>query len=77
MGWADLVLCMSKVHLEVLHGQFPGHAEKTRLFLRYAGLGDREVDDPIGQPEEVYRTTRDLIETGLEDLLKRDAYAKP
>ena len=41
------------------------------------GLGDREIDDPIGQPEEVYRTTRDLIETGLEALLKRDAYAKP
>ena len=77
LDWADLVLCMSTVHLEVLHDQFSDRIEKTHLFLKYAGLGDREVDDPIGQPEEVYRTTRDLIETGLEALLKRDAYAKP
>jgi len=77
LEWADLVLCMSKVHLEVLHGQFSDQAGKIHLFLKYAGLGEREVDDPIGQPEEVYRATRDVIEAGLEALLKRDAYVKP
>ena len=77
MAWADLVLCMAAVHFEVLHDQFPEHIEKTHLFLKYAGLGERDVDDPIGQPDEVYRRTRDIVGSGLEAVLKRDAYAKP
>ncbi|MBI5243451.1 MAG: hypothetical protein HY922_07150 [Elusimicrobia bacterium] len=77
MRWADVVLGMAAVHIDVLHDQFSEHIPKTHLFLDYAGLGERDVDDPIGQSEKVYLRARDLIEAGLEGIVKRGAHAKP
>jgi protein-tyrosine-phosphatase len=77
MKWADLVLGMAGHHVEALHDLFSEHIGKTHLFLEFAGTGTRDVDDPIGQPDEVYQRARDIIEAGIEAMIERNAHAKP
>ena len=77
MKWADIVLGMEALHVEALHDLFSEHIGKTKLFLEHAGLGARGVDDPIGKPDEVYKRIRDVIEAGIEAMIKREAHAKP
>lgn len=61
VAWADVVLCMERVHLEeVLHRG--GAPERAVLLGRFAGglLGD-EIPDPVGQDLDAFRRTRDLL----------------
>lgn len=77
MAWADLVLVMAQAHREVLADRFPEHQSKTHLFLDRAGLGARDVADPIGGSDDQYRRTRDEIEAGILAVLEKEAHGKP
>ncbi len=70
MGWADVVVPMTRVHRETLLDQYPEFTSKTRLFTELAGRGEADVADPIGQPDAVYKSCRDEIETGLDAFLR-------
>jgi protein-tyrosine-phosphatase len=62
---ADLVLVMERYHREEVVRLFPEAAGRTRLLLSFAGR-DEEVDDPIGQPIEMYRRTLEQMKPALE-----------
>jgi protein-tyrosine phosphatase len=74
LEWADLVLALAQSHLDWLLKNFPKQQDKLLLFLDYAGFGAKDVADPIGGSQDVYRSTRDDIEAGLQALMERDAH---
>ncbi len=69
---ADLILAMTRWHMEVIVGAFPDLAPRTRLFRAAAGFGDEDVDDPMGEPEAVFRRCLGVIKEGLEGLVRRE-----
>ena len=71
--WADLVLPMTRAHLDALHQSFPEHRHKTLLFLAAAGIGEDDVDDPIGQSDQVYLQCRDILENAVRGLIQKHA----
>jgi glycine hydroxymethyltransferase len=69
---ADIILVMTYGHLDSMLMLYPQAAEKTfliREFEENLPLDEREVDDPIGQSESVYRRTRDQIYHATEAAL--------
>lgn len=64
MDWADLVLCMTQGHKEVLEQYFP----KKDIYTMYGYIckEQKDVEDPFGRGPEAYRKT--FLE--LEMLLK-------
>ncbi len=79
LEWADGIYAMARNHREALKEYFPQTRDKTELFLEAAGLGARDIADPIGQGERVYAQCRDLIEEGVRRLIDKHApsTAKP
>ena len=73
MRWADLVLAMTKAHEQALVSQFQEHAAKIQLFSAAAGLGERDVEDPIGRPDRAYAACRDILEGGVRALIEKHA----
>jgi protein-tyrosine-phosphatase len=68
---ADLILAMDEQHINYIQSNFPQAAGRTFLLREY--VKDRkghEIFDPIGQSEEVYRDTAEVIERCIEKLLK-------
>jgi glycine hydroxymethyltransferase len=67
---ADLILAMTFGHHDVLQMLFPEAADKIFLLREFeeAADGELEIDDPIGQPVEVYRACRDQIHTAVKAL---------
>lgn len=77
LQWADVVLAMTVGHADYLKDQYPEFSAKIRLFLEFAGVGERDIDDPIGKPEPAYRHCRDVLEKALENILERHATKNP
>ncbi len=73
LGWADVVLTMTRSHREYLLDQYPEFTDKTHLFMEYAAGEAADVPDPIGQPTAVYLRCRDSIEKALDALLEKHA----
>lgn len=68
---ADLALVMTEAHREHIAELFPEFGSKVRLFCDYAGLGEKDVADPMGRPEAEYAACLRTIDTGLDALLAR------
>ncbi len=69
---ADIILVMTYGHLDSMLMLYPQAADKTFLLREFEDgleLREREVDDPIGQSEGVYRRTRDQIATAMEHVI--------
>ena len=68
---ADLILCMSKKHRDIVAALSPVLAEKTTLFLTYpkVKLFKKEVRDPFKKSQAFFRTIRTQIEHQLEEML--------
>jgi len=60
MEEADLVLVMTQAHRESLTVEFPRLAHKLRLISELQG-GEWDLLDPVGQPLDRYRATRDEL----------------
>lgn len=73
IDWADIVLAMSSNHLEALHSLYPASHQKLRLFLESAGIGKKDVADPMGQALEVYAKCCSLIEKGIRGFIEKNA----
>ncbi|HAL91859.1 MAG TPA: low molecular weight protein arginine phosphatase [Verrucomicrobia bacterium] len=66
---ASVILAMTEEHRREIERRFPEAQGKTYL-LNSFGLGKaRDVADPIGYPEDVYRHTRDEMIQALGDFL--------
>lgn len=73
LRWADAVLCMTRGHKEVLLDEYPEFTSKLHSFGEYAGWGARDIDDPIGQPDPVYKACSDILEKGIRSILETHA----
>lgn len=72
---ADLVLTMTRGHLEQLNILFPGYHSKAFTLADFAGFGS-DIADPIGQSLDVYRqcarSLEELIGRVLDKLVDLD-----
>lgn len=73
---ADLILTMEPVHKDEIARLVPAAASKTYLLKEYESQSKINpkgfsVHDPIGQPVEDYRTTRDEIKNEIERFVKK------
>jgi protein-tyrosine-phosphatase len=59
---SDLILTMTSKHKEMILKKMPALEGKVREFSEFAGAGAQDIEDPVGQPLEVYRQVRDQIE---------------
>lgn len=70
---SDYILVMTYGHLDALLMLHPEASEKTFLLREFEPdlhPAEREVSDPIGGSESIYRTTRDQIQNALKHLLQ-------
>ena len=66
---ANVVLAMTEEHRREIERRFPEARGKTFL-LNGFGLGEaRDIADPVGYPEDVYRHIRDEMIRSLGDFL--------
>jgi len=67
---SDLIIAMTARHREEVVRLCPDAAERTRLLTSF-GLSARQGDipDPIGQSLDVYRHTRDVLDSALADVI--------
>src|SRR5258708_40288910 len=63
---------MTRQQQDTIQAIFPMAAEKTFLLreLENAEVIGKDISDPIGQPIEVYRRTRDQIRAALPSLIE-------
>lgn len=78
LTWADVVLTMTLSHKLLLDVHFPGYEDKTFTLIQYVGAKTNgtdefssDIDDPYGQSIDVYRETKQQIESYLPDLIKK------
>lgn len=69
---ADLVLVMERRHKEAILEMAPEVENKVFLLKEFAGEKENlDIPDPIGQPEEVYRSRLQEIKGYLSKILKK------
>jgi len=67
---ADLIVTMTTRHRQDLIRFDPSSASKIRLMTSFGASGEgRDIPDPIGLSLDVYRHTRDMMETSIADLI--------
>lgn len=74
LTWADVVLTMTLSHKLLLDVHFPGYEDKTFPLIQYVELGDSasvDIADPFGQSVEVYRDTKEQLQSYLSKLIKK------
>src|SRR5258706_8518394 len=68
---ADFIFTMTRQQQDAIQAIYPIAAEKTFLLREFenAEIIGKDIADPIGQPLEVYRRTRDQIRAALPSLI--------
>ncbi|MBI2069320.1 MAG: low molecular weight protein arginine phosphatase [Elusimicrobia bacterium] len=74
--WADSILVMERTHKKYIAEHFPQAAGKTFLLKEFGAEGpvsekSRDVPDPIGSPENVYRECLEEIKNSLKNMLEK------
>ena len=72
LRWADLVLAMTRGHHDHIVDMYPEFTGRTRLLRAHAGLGEKDVDDPMGRPRDVFAACLAVIKESLEALVLRE-----
>ncbi len=68
---SDLILTMTVRHKEMIAKKMPELGPKVSLFSEFAGAGVKDVEDPVGQPLEVYRQVLSQMEDYLQRAMDR------
>jgi len=68
---ADLILAMTEEQVRMLREAFPEAATKEVYTLKAFAGGQGDVEDPVGQSEDVYAACRDEIKGCLERVMAR------
>jgi protein-tyrosine phosphatase len=76
---ADLILAMTKKHVDYMHENHPQYRENVFLLKRFGLAGNdatnqddpdnEEIFDPIGSDKETYRTCAHIIDKELERIM--------
>ncbi len=75
LRWADVILVMTAAHHDHIVEAYPEFASRTRLLREAAGLGDQDVEDPMGRPDEAFVRCLTVLRESLESLLRTGAAA--
>ena len=68
---ADLIVVMTRSHLDSIIYLFPRAAEKVYLLREFEpGATSLDIADPIGMGVEAYRAAREIIRNGLPGLMQ-------
>ena len=59
---SELILTMTEKHKEMILKKMPALQDKVSMFSEFAGVGVEDIDDPVGQPLEVYQKVLDQME---------------
>jgi protein-tyrosine phosphatase len=70
---ADIILVMTSSHKEGVLKKAPYAEGRVFLYNEFAGIGNgvSDIDDPIGQPLDVYRAVRDNIKKATKKVAER------
>ena len=74
---ADLILAMTEEQVRMLRDAFPEAIGKEVYTLKGFAGGQGNIEDPVGQGEDVYAACRDEIKLCLERAIERLAPAAP
>jgi len=67
---ADLIVVMTAQHQALVEQEFPEITEKIRRMRSFdMGNGTIDVPDPVGGSMDLYRHTRDLLDSAIADLI--------
>ena len=67
---ANMIVCMARSHQNAIVSQFPEASDRVFLLNSFASSGEPgDVEDPIGMPVDVYRSTRNEIDAAIRRLL--------
>jgi glycine hydroxymethyltransferase len=69
---ADFIFAMTRQQQDAIQSLYPAAAEKTFLLREFdesVPPDEKDIADPIGQPADVYRKTRDQIRDSLPSLI--------
>ena len=71
---ADLVVVMAERHRREIDRRFPGHGKVIQLMRAFENgtapaPAAPDLDDPIGQPIEIYRSAFEVIRHSTDNLL--------
>lgn len=72
MKWADVVLVMTRDHLDEVSERFPHRSDKVHLLTVWPETeveGHGEIDDPHGGDMETYRQIASRIEAEVQRIL--------
>ena len=67
---ADLILAMTRQHLDHITERFPEFTGRARLFREQAGFGEQDVADPMGGNDEAFARCLAVLKESLEALLR-------
>jgi len=68
---ADLILAMTDEQVRMLHDAFPEASGKEVYTLKAFAGGHGNIEDPVGQGDDVYAACRDEIKSCLERAMER------
>jgi protein-tyrosine-phosphatase len=70
---SDIILVMAKHHRDFISENMPDMKEKAFLYKEFAGIEEKpqDIQDPIGQPIEVYRIVCNEIKAASEKIAEK------
>ena len=73
LEWATHIFTMTEGHKSIITHTFPKTLDKifTLKEFVYDDIKDRDITDPFGGSQEVYRETYDELESLIDELIKK------
>lgn len=71
VDWSQLILVMTKSHLNMLRESYPQAKKKAHLLLDYSGYGNNDIRDPFGASLEEYKRVKLELEDAIYSLLEK------
>lgn len=68
---ADLILTMTEGHKMAVMSWDPSVWQKIYTLKEYAGMNNKDIQDPFGQSEDAYRRCSDEIKMALEKIVDK------
>ena len=71
LSWADVALTMTHAQRRAVLDMFPEFTPKVHLFRQWAGLGEDDVEDPMGQADAVYMRSCSAVAESVKAALEK------
>ncbi len=68
---ADIILVMEQFHIDMLRTHYPEYMGKVHLLTDFCSSAEGDIDDPLGGGISSYRRIFTLLETCINEMVKR------